>query len=183
MIRPANLCAARGQGHVALLGIRPEQFQFVHAHIRRLEINLDGLEFGRAEMNLAIAAPIFLPRAGAAQLLALVGNRLQQRLAALAPRMIRAKLRRAAAELDALKHRRHRVVIIDGNRIKLVVVTTRAIHREAEQRGADRLDDFIHAISARLPDRLGDLSDRRRRHMRPAHQEAGRFTAPQRVAC
>ena len=63
-----------------------------------------------------------------------------------------------------------------------MIVTTRAVHREAEQRGADRLNNLIHAIGARLPDGLGNLPDGRRRHMRPAHQKSGRLTPPQRVA-
>ena len=93
MIRPAHLRAARGQGHVALLGIRPEQLQFIHADVGRLEVHPDGLEFSRAEMHLAIAAPIFLPRPRAAQFFAFIGNRLEQRFAALAARMIRSKFR------------------------------------------------------------------------------------------
>ena len=181
VIRPAHLRVARSQRHVALLGIRPEQLQFIHTHVRRFEVHLDRLKLCRAEMHLAIAAPILLPRAGASQLFAFTVNRLEQRLAALTPRMVRPKLRRAAPELDALKHRRHGVVVINRNRIKLVIVTTRAIHGEAKQRGTHRLDDLIHAIRARLPDGLGDLPDGRWRHMRSAHEKAGGLPAPQRV--
>ncbi len=77
MIRPAHLCATRGQGHVAHLGIRPKQLQFIYANVRRFEIHLDRLELRRAEMHLAIAPPILLPRARAAQFFAFTGNRLE----------------------------------------------------------------------------------------------------------
>ena len=182
VIRPAHLRATRSQRHVALLEIRPEQLQLIHTHVRRFEVHSDSLILCLPEMHLAIATPILLPRPGAAQLLALPRNRLEQRLTPLAPWMIRAEFRRATAKLNALKHGRHRVIIIDGNRVKFVIMAARAIHRQSQQRRADRLNHFIHAIRARLPNGFGNLPNGRRRHMRAAYQKARCLTTTQGVA-
>ena len=48
------------------------------------------------------------------------------------------------------KKRRHRIVFLGGNRIGLVIVTTRTLHRQPEERLSYRADDLAEFVLPRL---------------------------------
>jgi hypothetical protein len=54
------------------------------------------------------------------------------------------------AKLDPLEHRGKRVVILDHDRVELVIVTTRTADGHAQHRRANGLHDLIHAVGPGL---------------------------------
>ena len=100
------------------------------------------------------------------------GDKLVQLLAADASRMVLGQFGKATAKLDVLKHRRHRVVVVDRNRIEFVVMAAGTADGYAERRGADGLQDLVHAIGAGLPRAGRFLADGGNRDMRPGNQDS-----------
>ena len=97
--------------------------------------------------------------------------------------MIVAQFRQTSAELDSLKHCSERVVVLDRDRIELMIVTACAADRHAEKRRAHGLHDFIHAIRAGLANRSGLLPNRGRWHMRSGNEKACCFSHSVLIAC
>ena len=86
--------------------------------------------------------------------------------------MILRQLRATSAELDALKHGGERIVILNRDRIELVIVTARAADGHAEHRSTHRLHDFIQTIRPCLTNSGRLAAHRRSRHMWTRNEEA-----------
>ncbi len=91
-------------------------------------------------------------------------------------------LRKAASELNVAKRGGHRVIVANRNRIKLMVVAASTSDRHPHHRSADRLHDFIHAISTSLS--FGGLfaTNGCRGNMRTGDKKSRRLTHSHRIA-
>ena len=65
--------------------------------------------------------------------------------------MILGQFRQAATELNVLKHTCHGVVVLNRDRVELVVVATGATHGDAHYGSSHSLHDLIHPIRPSLP--------------------------------
>ena len=97
--------------------------------------------------------------------------------------MLVSKLRSACSEFNILKNASHRVVIFNRDRIKFVVVATRATNRDSHHRGADSLQDLVHSVRTGLAncDRLTPHGCRR--NVGTGNQEPHRLTGSKRITC
>ncbi len=94
----------------------------------------------------------------------------------LAPGMVFAELRPTTTEFDPLEDGGHSIVVLNRDRIELVVVTPGATHRHPEHGSTDGLNDLIHSVGASLSDRCRFAADGCGGNVRSRHKKSCRLT-------
>ena len=133
-------------------------------------------------MELAIAAPILFPWPRSGDVLTLRFDLAPDLVGPLTTRMRFGKLRRASPEFDILKDASQRIVVLNGNRVELMIVTASAAQGNPHHGSAHRLHDFVHTIGPGLSNRRRLASHSSGWHVRTRYQETGRFSRIHRIA-
>ena len=162
---------------------RAKDLELVDRNVIGGKLHAQRLRLLGGEMEFRIPAPVFRPDAKpVAQLRAPRLHLAMQRLGPLLARVLRSELGATTAKLDALEDGRQRIVILNGDRVELVVMAARAADGQAQDRSTQGLHHLVQPIGARLADGRGFLADRGGGHMRTCDEKTRRVSGAKLIA-